>query len=933
MASVSDIGDIERFKVVGPLRIPIGLFNVFLNEADEQSRRLGVELAEWSLERERAVGESAVALAHSLAGNSATVGYQDLSALARRLEHALERSHSRGDGSEVEAALFVDAAEEIRRLLHQFAAGFLRPVATELLARFDAHESAETNSAMATSARSPDVDADAVTAPDPEVESLPPLPLGVVRFAPLAEASAVEPADDAANTSGAPPAAALAGGGLGAIVDTLDAEDSPDPSLWPIFAEEAQDLLAALAQHLRHWEAAPADRSAAVAAMRSLHTFKGGARLAGAMGLGELAHRLESAIEQVLAGGPAESDVLAQLHGGVDRLTESFHRLDGEAMVPPAPPAAAVDTAWDDVPDEPEAATEASVDAVPVKRADAPAPLPASRSQMAQGPVDWQAFLAAEAAQAASGVAPARAESSPVSGSVRVRVPLLDRMVSHAGEVGAARARIDSELGQMRSGMKELSENLDRLRRQLRDLELQAETQMSSRLEAARAAQQVFDPLEMDRFTRVQELTRMLAESVNDVGTVQRGMQQAIQVTEDQLAWQARLTRDLQDDLLRARMVEFDTLSERLYRVVRQAAKETGKQVRLNLDGGTIEIDRGVLDRMAPAFEHLLRNAVVHGVEPAPLRETLGKDPVGSIDLRLKQSGNEVQIEVRDDGAGLDLARIAERARASGLLAADARPTEAELASMIFQPGFSTVEDVTELAGRGIGMDVVRAEVTSLGGRVDTASASGRGTAFNLVLPLTTAVTQVVVLEAGGRVVAVPATLVERVLRCPVAEVRAAYADGQLRVADGSVPFFWLGGLLEQDGPGALAGRTTTVLVARSASQRVALHVDHVVSNQDVVVKNLGPQVSRLPGVRILGTSEKKAAVLSFAIAGVHPHDVGTLLNEDGVAIRTGHHCAQPVMQRFKVPATSRASFAFYNTLAEVDALVSSIQRVQKVFG
>jgi chemosensory pili system protein ChpA (sensor histidine kinase/response regulator) len=461
-------------------------------------------------------------------------------------------------------------------------------------------------------------------------------------------------------------------------------------------------------------------------------------------------------------------------------------------------------------------------------------------------------------------------------GMVRVRAPLLERLVSHAGEVGTARARIESDMGQLQTALKELTDNLDRLRRQLRDLELQAETQMASRIEAARHAQQSFDPLEMDRFTRVQELTRMLAESVGDVGTVQRGIQLTLQSTEDQLAIQARLTRDLQDDLLRARMVEFDTLSDRLYRVVRQASKESGKQVRLNLVGGAIELDRSVLDRMAPAFEHLLRNAVAHGIEAPAQRVAAGKDPHGQIEVSLHQAGNEVRIEVRDDGAGLNLGRIADKARKLGLIGAGAEPTEGELAGMIFTPGFSTADQVTELAGRGIGMDVVRSEVTSLGGRIETASATGRGTAFQLVLPLTTAVTQVVALACGELHVAVPSTLVETVKRVPVADVEAAYRNGTLRHGDQELPFFWLGSLLQHGLRGAAEGRTAHIVVARSASQLVALHVSQVLGNQEVVVKNLGPQLARLPGLAgmsLLASGETVLIYNPVALATVYGAD------------------------------------------------------------
>jgi CheY-like chemotaxis protein len=353
----------------------------------------------------------------------------------------------------------------------------------------------------------------------------------------------------------------------------------------------------------------------------------------------------------------------------------------------------------------------------------------------------------------------------------------------------------------------------------------------------------------MDRFTRFQELTRMMAESVNDVATVQRGLQRSLQATEDELAAQARLTRDLQDDLLRTRMVEFESMADRLYRVVRQAAKETGKQVRLDIVGGSIEVDRGVLDRMTGPFEHLLRNSVAHGIERPDTRTAAGKEATGTISIHLAQEGNEVAVEFRDDGAGLNLARIRERAVAMGLLAADAPASDAELANMIFAPGFSTADSVSELSGRGVGMDVVRAEVNAMGGRIETATAAGQGASFRLVLPLTTAVTQVVMLRCGELSIAVPSTLVELVRRVSSDEIEQSYASGAFALGDKLLPFFWLGALLQTGGRGSSAGRSQPVVVIRSASQRVALHVDDVLGNQEVVVKNLGPQLSRLPGL------------------------------------------------------------------------------------
>ncbi|MGC4078309.1 MAG: Hpt domain-containing protein [Rubrivivax sp.] len=762
--------DEEPVKIVGPLRVPLPLFNIYLNEADELSRRLGTELAEWALEAElRPVSESAVALAHSLAGSSATVGYAELSALARSLEHALMRSRAGGRGRDGEPELFAEAAEEIRRLLHQFAAGFLRPASPALVDRLAEHE------------------------------RWPELPPRV-----------------AADTTGLGP--------LDADDDDLDAEDALDPELFPIFEDEADELLPQLLARLREWADNPADSGAAAACMRTLHTFKGGARLAGAMRLGERAHRMETAIERLGDRGGVHAGEVETLLARADAMVADFEALS----TPPAAPAAA----------EPPPA-EAVVP--PAEALPETPPVPEAPATT----IDWSRFASAAPLPAA---APERAAPAGAA-AVRVRGALLDRMVNHAGEVSIARARLDGSVRQLQGSLGELTESLERMRAQLRDIELQAESQMVSRLEAAKAAAETFDPLEMDRFTRLQELTRFMAESVNDVATLQRSLQRTLQSAEDDLAAQARLARELQGDLLRTRMVEFDSASDRLYRTVRQAAKETGKSVRLDILGGAIEVDRGVLDRMTGPFEHLLRNAVVHGIEPAAARTATGKDATGTITLVITQEGNEVGVELRDDGAGLDLARIRERAAERGLLAADAPADDAALAQLIFAPGFSTAADVTELAGRGVGLDVVRSEVDAMGGRVQVNHQPGRGTSFKLLLPLTTAVTQVVMLRCGEQSVAVPSTLIEAVRRVSPADVDAAYASGVYTDGEQALPFHWLAALLDGPARGTTAARSQAVVVVRSAEQRVALHVDEVAGNQDVVVKNVGPQLARVPGL------------------------------------------------------------------------------------
>jgi chemosensory pili system protein ChpA (sensor histidine kinase/response regulator) len=909
--------DDEHVKVVGPLRIGIPLFNIYLNEADELSRRLGTELAEWSMELYRPIGETSIALAHSLAGNSATVGFSDLSHLARALEHAQARSQAIGRGTAEEARLFVDTADEIRRLLHQFAAGFLKEPSPELLARLADHElsSARRLDAATAAAELPavagepqreDAPGEASIADAETTDFEPPRDsifgrhetgfgsLGLTELKPFAERPAESPRATPSEHT------------LVDADEVIDAVDAIDAELFPIFAEEAEELLPQLASRLREWLRKPGDAAQPAACMRTLHTLKGGARLAGAMRLGEMAHRLESRIERLMAQPGVSADEVETLQGHGDELTQTFEALrDGgpgdsraaaEAQAAVAAPSAELEVLLEAAPSESGMMPLVSLDAVsrpaPFDAGPSPAPVEAVAGVSARVPLADEAprepafgsmdapaeeppiaEAAADAAQPAL-AAPASvavqadidwarfSHELPVArvtpdktqiaqSAVRVRAPLLDRLVNQAGEVSITRSRIETGVGQIKASLADLTENLERLRAQLRDIEFHGEVQMTSRLEAAKAASQAFDPLEFDRFTRFQELTRMMAESVNDVATVQRTLQRSLEVTEDELVAQLRMTRELQDDLLRTRMVEFEGLSDRLYRVVRQAAKETGKSVRLDIVGGSIEIDRGVLDRMIGAFEHLLRNCVSHGIEAPEVRARAGKDTTGTIIVAVSHEGNEVGVEFRDDGAGLDLARIRAKGVALGLLDPDAEPTDADLANLIFAPGFSTAENVTELAGRGIGMDVVRAEVNAMGGRVETATAAGLGTSFKLILPLTTAVTQVVMLRCDETRVAVPSTLIEAVRRASPAEIGAAYASGLFDAGgDRPLPFFWLGALLQVSArPAESAGIARSVVVIRSAQQRVALHVDEVLGNQEVVVKNLGPQLSRLPGL------------------------------------------------------------------------------------
>ncbi len=818
--------DDEQVKVIGTLRIGIPLYNVYLNEADEWSRRLETEVSEWALELNSPIPDSTVGLAHALAGSSATVGFDALSDVARALEGALGQTQLLAYGTPQHGKAFIAAAEEIRRLLHQFAAGFLKEPEASVADAL--HRLQDLDIPKRTEQADEEIVLSDFGALD--VAPPPPAPPEPVAVAPVLPQEPIAPAA----TMVLPQAVVGPTRNLDDEHDSIDVADVIDPDLFPIFEEEAGELLPQLGGALRQWVARPDNRGARDEVLRALHTLKGSARLAGALRLGEMSHRMESEIEDFGLEGVKPSDLesllqrLDALQANLDQLRATGGALlEVSELEPLATAPAAV------VPD------------APAQEAGAPA---APRNVIAL--------------PAATLLAPIRQASNQ---AVRVRSQLLDRLVNQAGEVMITRSRLEAELKQLRSSLTDLSGNLDRLRSQLRDIELQAESQMQSRLAQAKDSAAGFDPLEFDRFTRVQELTRMMAESVNDVATVQRNLQRTVEATEDDLIAQARQTRELQRDLLRTRMVEFEGISDRLYRVVRQASKEAGKQVKLDITGGSIEMDRGVLDRMTPAFEHLLRNCVAHGIEAPDARAKAGKEAAGTIVIGLSHEGNDVSVQFDDDGAGLDITRIREKAMQQGLIAPGQEISDQEAANLIFMPGFSTAAAVTELAGRGIGMDVVRSEVNALGGRIETRTQAGRGTSFKLVLPLTTAVTQVVMIRTGTLSVGVPANLVELVRRAPAKEVQQAYNTGSYEFGGESLPFFWSGALLQaSQRSNEPQGKTLPVVIFRSAAQRIAVHVDEVLGNQEVVVKNLGPQLARLPGLAGMTVLASGAVVLIY---------------------------------------------------------------------
>ncbi len=643
-----------------------------------------------------------------------------------------------------------------------------------------------------------------------------------------------------------------------AALDTSDI----DTELLDIFLEESGDLLDHSDSLLAELRDKPADRELVVGLQRDLHTLKGGARMAGIFAIGELGHAMESLLE-VVAEGRRELD-----QTGVVVLERAFDRLHGmvtrvadrKAIVLPANLIGQIDAL---AKGRKLAAVTASTPAAePTERSATTTALDRKAAADEAAAVDRQ--TAAPRTGAANEMAPlsapieSLAEVDDGTGvrapqeQVRIRADLLDRLVNYAGEVAIYRARLEQQLGAFRSNLGELGQTTTRLREQLRKLDIETEAQIVARYQReGDTGDETFDPLELDRFTTQQQLSRSLAESAADLVSLQGSLDDLTRQYETLLLQQSRVSSDLQEGLMRTRMVPFDALVPRLRRVLRQSGSDTGKQVNLKVDGAAGEMDRNVLDRMTAPLEHMLRNAVAHGLETPADRRKARKPDEGTVRIQVQREGSEVVLKVTDDGRGLDKDAIRRKAIERGLLKPEAEVSDAILYGFILETGFSTAEVVSSLAGRGVGMDVVYSEIRQLGGSLNIESAVGVGSTFIIRLPFTLAVTQAVFVKIGDASFAVPIASVQGVGRMGRADLDKQLATDTptFMYAGESYAIHDLGRLIGHAPAKAQDSLQMPLLLARSGDLRAAICIDQVLGSKEIVVKPVGPQVNSIPGI------------------------------------------------------------------------------------
>ena len=613
--------------------------------------------------------------------------------------------------------------------------------------------------------------------------------------------------------------------GEASSIETDAAQGNGDPELQDIFLDEAFDILESSGAALLRWQADPQNHLEVENLLRDLHTLKGGARMVEVAAIGDFAHELETLFEDISVGflAPGE-DLFTLLQRCHDQLAQMLDAL----------------------------------------RSGQPLPSPQTLIER----IRQIERSARQPAQAGSSAKPEPAGAAVPEGertgldTVKVPAELLEDLLNLAGESSIIRGRVEQQVNDAQVALNEMQTTLERMHDQLRRLDSETQGRQHNRqhTEGDGVAYDEFDPLEMDRHSLLQQLSRALFESASDLLDLKATLAARNRDAQGLLQKQARVNTQLQEGLMGTRMVPFERVLPRLKRIVRQVAGELGKQVDFRVINGEAEIDRNVLERMVAPLEHMLRNAVDHGLEPAHIRQAAGKPEQGLITLELSHEGGDVVFDMHDDGAGVPLEAVRRKAILRGLLDPASSVSDRDVLQFIMQPGFSTAEKITQISGRGVGMDVVHEEVRQLGGSMTIDSVAGQGVHFQIRLPFSVSLNRALMVQCADEQYAIALNTVEGIVRVMPNELESYYQLNPPRYHYGGQTYElrYLGELLQTVGKPRLAGESHSVpvLLVHCQDQRVALQVDALAGSREIVVKSLGPQftgVHGLSGATILG--------------------------------------------------------------------------------
>jgi chemosensory pili system protein ChpA (sensor histidine kinase/response regulator) len=636
------------------------------------------------------------------------------------------------------------------------------------------------------------------------------------------------------------------------VIQPLNHEDI-DLDILETFISEADELFEEIDQGLQGWERDWSSKEHVESLKRSLHTLKGGARMAGMEQLGLLSHDLESEIlvlethrdklsKKVFKGLLRQQDDLLEVLGVARALFEGYGEQLPESQseesggVEPVSVSETSESVLESSVEEVSLGTELIMQTV----------LP----HIEDGVVETQ-FKPDSTALSM----PQIKRQTTAQEMTKVPASLLESLVNLAGETSISRGRIEQHVSEFSFTLDEMEATILRLKDQVRRIGMETEAQVMFRQEQleAMSVAEGFDPLEMDRYSQLQQLSRSLMESSSDLQDLKNTLVDKSRGADAELLGQSRINTDLQEQLMQARMVPFFRIVPRLRRMVRQLSNELGKNVELFLANVEGEMDRSVMEKMLAPLEHMIRNSIDHGIESAEERLKAGKSEAGAISVGLIREGGDILIQLSDDGRGLNMESIRERAIQLGLMAEDSDLGDQEIIQFIFQPGFSTNEAVTQVSGRGVGMDVVNSQVRELGGFVQTVTRKGEGTQFSIRLPFTVSVNRALMIEIGEDRYALPLNSVDGVVRVSSMELEHYYRfpDARLEYAGGRYEVRYLGSLLSEElTPKVdMSVESVFLVLVHSETRLYAVQVDRLAGSSEIVVKSLGPQFSKVPGL------------------------------------------------------------------------------------
>jgi len=448
---------------------------------------------------------------------------------------------------------------------------------------------------------------------------------------------------------------------------------------------------------------------------------------------------------------------------------------------------------------------------------------------------------------------------------IRINSEIIDSLINEAGEIRLTRTTLEGMADNEKKSLNELKGSTYKLLKMLKEVEIQAETQIQAGKDKYNE-DHTFDPLEFDRYTRLQELTRFMNEIVADIQDTVTDLDGFNKVQNSTISNQASLTNNVLDSLMKVRLVPFSSMNNRLYKVTRETAKELGKKVTLELHGENTEFDRIVLDKIITPIDHLLRNSISHGIEMPEERLSSGKDVSGKIKITTQLEGNFIVISIEDDGAGINVEKIQSIGLKKGLLIPGKDYTKEEIIDLIFHNGFSTADAVSKVAGRGVGMDIVKSDVSALSGSITITTEREKGTKFTIVLPVALATNQAMLSENLGKLVAIPAILVNEVISCKKIVLEEAYEKGFVTSRNKTYKLVYMGhliGELSANQKPEIKNYNSVVLV-NYLNEDLAVHVDKLQTTNEILIKKIGTHLSKvngLLGVTLLGDGKQGIVV------------------------------------------------------------------------